>query len=226
VGTWCLFGNCLFTDSVTLASRRGIFVVATTSAIDRLNALIASSTATDVITDFSPCYLWSSTGDVLQCLRNLFLPSSNQFKDLISGYSATFLQYPPMGYVTLLIKTLNNTTSTMPPPLSYTFGSSSPAVLQGQTYTMQIYDHFDTLTSIRADDGSNKNIWDITMPYFRVVIGFATLWVIINSVINLGLHGSGVTTTETGSESVSSSAILPTGERKTFVHSITKRRRL
>jgi len=227
-GTFCLFGNCLFSDQITLATQTGTFVVGQLGAYDILTDYIASSTATDVSTDLSVCAVWTTTGDVFQCFRNLLLPSDSQWKDFFTGYSGAFLTYPPLGYITKVIQILNDPTVVQPPPLSYTFGSSSPAVLQGKNYTIQIFDNFDKVTLPVADDGSGKNIWDIVMPYFRVVVGFAVLFVITMDIIGVGLssRGGDYATTETGSETVSSSSLLPSGERKSFTHSITKRRRL
>jgi len=227
-GTFCLFGNCLFSDQITLATQTGTFVVGQLGAYDILTDYIASSTATDVSTDLSVCAVWTTTGDVFQCFRNLLLPSDSQWKDFFTGYSGAFLTYPPLGYITKVIQILNDPTVVKPPALSYTFGSSSPAVLQGKNYTIQIFDNFDKVTLPVADDGSGKNIWDIVMPYFRVVVGFAVLFVITMDIIGVGLssRGGDYTTTETGSETVSSSSMLPSGERKSFTHSITKRRRL
>jgi len=227
-GTLCLFGFCLFSDEITLATENGIFIVGQLGAFDVLTDYIASSTATDVSTDLSVCAVWTTTGDVFQCFRNLLLPSDTQWKDFFTGYSGAFLTYPPLGYITKVIQILNDPTVVKPPALSYTFGSSSPAVLQGKNYTIQIFDNFDKVTLPVADDGSGKNIWDIVMPYFRVIVGFAVLFVITMDIIGVGLssRGGDYTTTETGSETVSSSSMLPSGERKSFTHSITKRRRL
>jgi len=227
-GTFCLFGNCLFSDEVTLATLTGRFTVNSLGAYDILTDYVASSTATDVSTDLSMCAVWTSTGDVFQCMRNLFLPSDSQWKDFFTGYSGAFLTYPPLGYITKVINILNDPTVVEPPALSYTFGSSSPSILQGKNYTIQIFDNFDKVTVFKADDGSNKDIWDIVMPYFRVVVGFAVLFVITMDIIGVGLsaRGGDYTTTETGSETVSSSSLLPSGERKSFSHSIIKRRKI
>jgi len=76
-----------------------------------------------------------------------------------------------------------------------------------------------------ADNGSG-NIWDIMQPLVYIIVYLTLLFVIIRRLTGLSWGSGDYTTTETASETVSTSAKLPDGARKSFTHSITKRRKL
>jgi len=130
-------------------------------------------------------------GGIGTCLLSLIVPSGETMKQAFQQTYQGILSRVPIGYITRFITILTATGSTMPPALSYTFGSSSPATLQGLTYEVQLWDHMDELESVRSDDGQNKNIWDIVMPYFNVVVVFAVLFVILEDLMGLRIGRDG-----------------------------------
>jgi len=123
-------------------------------------------------------------GSIVSCLTGLIIPDSQTLAyDFKLLYDGAFSKVP-FGYITRFLTIVSgNAGAVEPPELSYTFGSSSPAVLQGKNYTMQIWDHTEVLTAAVADDGSNKNIWDIVMPYFNVVVALVVLLGILTDLM-------------------------------------------
>jgi len=118
-------------------------------------------------------------------LTSVVLPDSQILRnDFNSLYNNIFTR-APIGYVTRFVTILSTSTIKKPPAISYTFGSSSPTELQGKNYSMQIFDKFGTFLAVRADDGSNKNIWDIVMPWFTVAVNLCVLAVILAGLLGL-----------------------------------------
>jgi len=127
-----------------------------------------------------------TNGSIVSCLVGLVVPSgqdmSNDWQQLYNGMLAKV----PFGYATRFLTIMSgNAGAVEPPALSYTFGSSSPAVLQGKTYTVNIWDYMGSSSPLilaKADDGSNKDIWDIVMPYFNIVISLAVFLAILSDL--------------------------------------------
>jgi len=156
----------------------------------------ASTTLDNVI---SSCTTLSGF-DLFLCSYYLLVPSkfdlSHSRDPLVSGsggilenFQDSFLSKAPWGYLTRLSLLVATSTRIIPPALTYTFGSSSPSEIRGLTYSMQIFNHFDELESIRADDGSNKNLWEIVDPYFRLIVGLSALFVVLSDLVGLGISG-------------------------------------
>lgn len=115
---------------------------------------------------------------------------------LPSGSFKGVLNTWPLGYVTRFLFIISSSTSVEPPALVYTFGSavgsgntsgSVDTGLSGKTVSFQIYDHFDTLSSIKSDQDGTSNIWDIIMPYWKVVVNLALFLGILNVLTGLGI---------------------------------------
>lgn len=123
-------------------------------------------------------------GTIVSCLTGLIIPDSQTLAyDFKLLYDGAFSKVP-FGYITRFLTIVSgNAGAVEPPALSYTFGSSSPSVLQGKNYTVQIWDNMDVLTMAVADDGSDKNIWDIVMPYFNVVVALVVLLAILTDLM-------------------------------------------
>lgn len=117
------------------------------------------------------------------CTAVLFVPTVEQNRMLISSLYSEILTIPPIGYLTRFVVLLaGEYEPTMPPPIEYTFGSSSPQSLQGKTYSMQVFEHLDEFNSIEADDGSGMDAWDVIMPLIKFSVALAVTLVVIDEL--------------------------------------------
>jgi hypothetical protein len=135
---------------------------------------------------------FSEGGSLLTTIECLFKPTGNEVQTLWSDARDNVFSIFPLGYFTRFIVLIALPTPVEPPPLSYSFGSSSPTVLRAITASDPIYfqpwDRFDELESIRSDQGNNKNLWDIVDIYFTIAVSFATLVYILNRLIGLEIY--------------------------------------
>lgn len=170
------FGSHLFAATSTL------FTVATTTEFDRVTRDVQAQ-----VQHFSSSACSFSNFQVFGCLSYLIIPSTADMRTLFNQLYDIFFKQFPFGYVTRFITVVNGVgvAPVMPPALTYTFGSSSPAVLQGDQVAFQIWEHTDQITAIRSDDGQNKSIWDIVDPYFTLVTGLAVVLVIVTDLMQI-----------------------------------------
>lgn len=174
-----------------LISTTTSFLVSTSTSIDLVLQDVRASLASTSQDYFSSCNPISNW-DFMKCLSGattfLFIPQSNDIQETVDSLYNDFLTRFPVGYITRFVSILRSTASTTPPAISYTFGSSSPQMLQGLTYSIQIYDHFGELTTITSDDGENKNIWDIINPVIQVLVALGVLYVILDDLLGFGIN--------------------------------------
>jgi len=98
------------------------------------------------------------------------------------------LTHAPFGYITRFVAIATGLTQEMPVPLTYTYGSSAPTILQGKSIEFQIWDHFGFVNTIESDSLTDpKNLWEITMPYFNMIIGLGVLGVILWDLLDIGV---------------------------------------
>lgn len=170
----------------TLVSTTTKFTLATTTAIDELTqgsvdvanikAVAKCDTSADFFSNLSSCVY-----------QKFLLVDPNALQGEWDYFHSTILLRAPWGYVTRFFDIVSlQTTAVEPPALTYTFGSSSPAALTGQTISFQVWDHTDVITTIKSDDGQNKDIWEIIDPYVKLIVAFGVLGVILGDL--LGLH--------------------------------------
>jgi len=190
-----------FFNPDTLATRSTSFVVGFQSTFDSAlngDGTATSSDSTGLVGYFTSGGTSSTTpvaqgcagiftnGTIVACMVGLIIPTgqdmANNWNQLYNG----MLSKVPFGYATRFLTIMSgNGGAVEPPALSYTFGSSSPSELQGRTYTVNIWDYMGSTSPIilaKADDGSNKDIWDIVMPYFNIVITLAVLLAILSDL--------------------------------------------
>lgn len=165
------------------------FLVATSSIGDIQADTIGVATQefADAVYDGENCRMTSF--DLGLCIKDLFIPDSRLVADAFGDFYNDAFKVLPFGYITRTLEIIALTDSTIPPPLVYSFGSSSPQILQDITaddpITFQIFNRFDTLESIKSDQGSNKNLWDIVMPYFQTVVALAVFLVMIEDLLGI-----------------------------------------
>lgn len=88
----------------------------------------------------------------------------------------------PLGYLTRFVAILSSSTTVQPPPLSYTFGSAVASTGITGTYSFQVFDHLNTVATV-VDDTNGKNIWDIFMPFWNIVVYLSLFFVIVTHAI-------------------------------------------
>lgn len=189
--------------------------------IDKVNEALASSTASVM----DSCTPLSGNFNVGTCLIGLIVPPEAAIAD-----SITILRsQAPWGYVFRFIDILggNATTSTTTlPVIAYTFGTTSIFYQAGiEDISLDPFGTLleaDSIVNAKSDQTEQKTIWEIMNPIIYIIVYMALLFMIIRDLTGTNDY----TTTEYGSETVTESKILENGERKTFTHGITKRRKL
>lgn len=163
---------------VSQLSDYDVFVASTTQAIT--NYLASSTVSLASCTSFSGFNL----GD---CMNLIFVPQSAPITQLFTNFRDGFLTYAPWGYVTRLVTIFTGGAITSLPVISYQAGSSSPLVLHNAgILTIDFFSpvYWSEVTAIRADDGSNKDVWDIIDPYFTMIVAFSVLFVILEDLLH------------------------------------------
>ncbi len=136
----------------------------------------------------------ASTTKISKFVTCLVVPNSSSLSITFNQFQQNVLTLAPWGYVTRFVNILASTTPVKPPPLTYKFGSSSPAVLQAYTasdpITFQVFDYMGSsspLLQIRADDGSNKNVWDIIDPFITFLVTIGVLLVVLGDIMGFSM---------------------------------------
>jgi len=127
----------------------------------------------------------------VSCLSFLFIPDAGYTEFVLTNLKENVITHFPFGYLTRFYNVLATSTVIALPEISYTFGSSSPAVLDGKTFSIDVYDYLGStspINSIRTDDGEDQSIWDVVDPIFTVMVSIAVLFVIINDLLGLAVH--------------------------------------
>lgn len=175
----------------TLVATSTQFIVASTTPIDDVILQTRASLASTALTYFTNCNPLSSW-DFMKCLSAattyLFTPNTADLNRAVNSLHDDVLVRAPIGYITRVVAIMSSTTPVEPPAISYTFGSSSPAELQGKNYTIQPLDHFDVVGQIKSDDGQNKGVWDVIDPLVTVMVVLSVFYVVVSDVIKLGSH--------------------------------------
>lgn len=163
--------------------------------------------------------------DIYKCMWSFVIPNGYLTNQVVTNYKSLPVLGWPIRFVEIMITT---TATTSLPTINYTF-SNNNSFVGGVNIHFNPWQYMFTSGSLVkdqfvADDGSG-NIWDIMGPFVKLVVYLTLGFVIIRRLTGLNWGGD-YTTTETGSETISTSEKLPDGARKTYTHSITKRRKL
>jgi len=165
----------------------------TNSMIDDVNTAlgnVAYSTTTAITAD--SCNLFADEFGVVKCMTYLFVPSRDQVAYEWLAFHDYILSIFPIGYITRFIDIVSDDSPVEPPDMTYTFGRSSPADLQGLTYSINIFDeeNINKLATIYADNTEvpdTKNIWDIIMPYLTTLFVIGAFIVMFHDLSGLDL---------------------------------------
>lgn len=137
--------------------------------------------------DATSCNIISGDFDMIDCLKLLIIPPTPTLVAMWDSLMNNTLRIFPLGYITRFLEIVTLSTPVMPPALEYTYGTSAPTELEGKGMSFQIFDAFPLILTIVADDGTNKNIWDIVTPFFDTIIALGVLGVILMDILALGL---------------------------------------
>jgi len=179
------------------------FTAATSTQEDRRNAALIldfagldSQTVASTTQSSSYCNV-NLAFDLSSCLYVLIVPSNQQIKEVWDEFYNKVLVKFPLGYLTRLSALFMGSPEAVKPPalISYSFGSSSPQVLQdatnGDPIYFQLFDHMDTIGTIRSDDGQNSSVWDVVDPIFKVLVSFAVFGVIVSDLLGFSFASAG-----------------------------------
>lgn len=210
-------GSIVSSSTMWASGANSAFGQNVANVIDRLDFIFSDNTSTT--TSWSAQYCFGSSFDMQGCVMGLLVPSKADLSAVLANAQAGFFSAPPFGYFTRffsLVTLSSSTPSVMPPELSYTFGSSSPDVLQGGTWSIQIFDHFDKVALIKSDQVGGKGLWEVVDPYFDVVVAFAVLAAMLTTLVGFEFRGD-------GSDRPSSNAdVLTRAEKRRIERSYSK----
>lgn len=175
------------TEGEIATEKQLIFTVVEQTGVDLLYTDIEGVLTGGTEVPILDCSISWDGFDLWKCLYSLVVPNQSAVASQWQSLMSNSLSVVPLGYITRFMNIMMSGTAVQPPPLEYTFGSSSPAVLQGKGVSFQIFDNFDFLNSIEADDGSGKNIWGVVMPYFQTIIALGVLGVILFDILAIGV---------------------------------------
>jgi len=164
--------------------------------------------------------------DLNKCLFSFVVPNAYLANQVLSNFKSVPVLGWPIRFVEIIVTT--NATSSLP-ILDYTFAAHN-SFLGGVRIHFNPWEDMYVNGSFTkqavSDQDNHSDVWDIMGPLVKLIVYLTLLFMIIKRLTGLSWGGSDYTTTETGSETVSKSEKMSDGSRKTFTHSITKRRKL
>ncbi|MES3005552.1 MAG: hypothetical protein V4664_01245 [Patescibacteria group bacterium] len=158
----------------------GTYKFSTSSATSTLSDLTLQSCAIGFSFNWSECFAglfgWQS------------LAMKSGFEQLKNG----FLSIAPFGYVTRTMIILNSQATTTLPVLSYTFPSNySISFFQNQTFSFDIFQYFfqtgNLIHTIESTGSDPKDIWEITEPWFKLLLYLSLLFLIVGDLLQLNI---------------------------------------
>lgn len=189
------------------------FIVGRLTGLDQLIAstseayqnLLSTTTALSIQNNCNPL---SGSFNAGACLIGLVVPTGQDLAGSFNSLYNGFLSNAPFGYITRFYEILSSEDLTTPPPIEYSFGSSSPPVLQAYTLNdpiyFQIWDRFDEFDSIQSDQVGHPGVWDVVMPYFSFLIYAALFLAILSDLMGIEIKRDQTQQSETESTYVSS----------------------
>ena len=193
------------------------FIIGALTYYDEATDAVVSA-RNNLMVDSAICSPLSGSFEILGCLSFLILPTPTMLNNVWSNLYSNVLTHAPFGYITRFVTLATGLQSSMPVPLTYTFGTSAPEELQGKSIEFQIWDNFGLISEIRSDDAENKNIWEITQPFFELIVGLGVLGVILYDLLNIGIpaFGGGASYPQSGRIPVSQLPDQPVERRVTY----------
>lgn len=196
VGSWCLFGYCLFSSQTDLSQVSGSFIVGQPNGYDIIQSYVASSSgmlgslASSTQAISSICNPISQVFSIGSCIQLLVIPDASTTKALISGVSGKFLTYVPLGYVTRFIAIFTSGTTTPLPSFSYT----PPAIVgysQG-AITLNPWNLFGTTSFIgglvSSTSTGSRTLRSIAEPYWNFLWTLILVLAIIGRITGIYPH--------------------------------------
>jgi hypothetical protein len=131
----------------------------------------------------------------------LFVPSSADFSGYLTELNDDVYAHAPLGYIKRFQDILATTTISELPSLDYTFSTSSRSILSpilgGERIHFSPFEYATgtNITSITSDGANGlpeKNIWQITEPFYKLVLALMLIMMIIHDLTNIHAHGENV----------------------------------
>jgi hypothetical protein len=142
---------------------------------DEINESIDTITSTSSTAALATCAPLNFSFNISDCLTVLFLGSDSGWQSVADSFDQNIMTKFPFGYLKRLYDIFaGDPTVVQFPHFSYSFGSSSPAVLQGSTIVLNPWTDLTIIDRIESDiDGSS--MWDIFLPYWELLVGLGVL---------------------------------------------------
>ncbi len=178
-----------------LAAKNGQFTVGTSTAYERYMAFLVANAAnplnaTTTAQALNSCLPLPGSWNVQDCVTTLFIPSPNDWNNLIRSLHDGILTRAPWGYITRLASILEgNATSTAAatlPGISYTFPNLPGTELNGLTWNIDMQGMLMAGSSTMAsftDPTSGKSFREIVEPYVLLFIALSAIIIIFHDIV-------------------------------------------
>lgn len=174
------------------------FIVSTSTAFgtlrdDVLRELdVFAGTASSTI-NTSVCNPISGNFSIVPCVQILFVPDSNQLKNLLQGVHDTILVKFPWGYATRLAVIFSNNATTTPLTsftVSFNTGPGSDMTPAYETLDFDMDDMVSggaaLLDTVEDTRGYGVSVRDVTEPFVQLFIGLSILIIIWHDIMAMG----------------------------------------
>jgi len=179
-------------DPGLVAEKSGTFIVVEPTQLDSYiesmasttdNLILTPGTFDDVAENCNPISGFSFTG----CISGLLIPNQAQMSTAVDVAKTQILNKAPVGYVSRVVSIVSSSATTSLPDLDYTPGSGP---LEGQEFHFEpnaLLASADTIirTDLVSDQNEPKNLWDIFMPIWNILIYAGVLLMIVSDVTGI-----------------------------------------
>lgn len=152
-------------------------------AVDESISVIEEFGSATSTSSFRDACVTLDTDTIQNCLTFLFVPNAGYVSSLLERFRDELLSKFPWGYLTRFSEIMLSDDVVSVPPISYTFGTNAPDVLEGETISFQVFDHFDYVDTI-VSDTDGENIWEIIDPYITTILYIGFFLYVMSRLLN------------------------------------------
>lgn len=192
ISSTCYFGFCFGQNVSTSTQVSGTFIVGTSTPFDVLQNYVSSTTLANATVDLSSCQIWGSSGNVVDCIYNLIVPSASGLQATIQGFSGRFLTTWPLGYITDFISIMSSSSTVPLAVIDATLPSALPFA-QGahihldMTHAIDYILNATTSVYTNVSAPSTDTLYNITSYYWDIICGVLTLFYILGRVAGFSI---------------------------------------
>lgn len=182
----CLFGACLFHDTVDVSVSSGYFTVGGLSPYDQLVNEIAS-TSQAVVFDLTGCNPFAGEYNLGRCITALFIPNASSTRVFLDSYAGEFLTRFPIGYVTDAFAIMSSTTASSLTIIDATlpfFGN--PHIELDLTNSLDYILNSTTSSFTNESADSGETFWQTTSYYWKIIVYLGAFLYLLSRI--LGSH--------------------------------------